>query len=198
MAIVDSLQSVATGFANLGFAGIASTDASARWWWAPILTAFLAVVGAWIAIAFDRRKATNQELIKKRIEVYEKAVPKANDLLCYFTCLGNWKALTPDTIISHKRELDRITHVYGPLFSSRTKTAYHSFIHACFKTFVGSGMAAQIRADVDDLKSQWRENWRPEWDVLFVPPPEAVSLGSLRSAYNAYLEALAWEIGARR
>jgi len=59
-------------------------------------------------------------------------------------------------------------------------------------------MAAQIRADVDDLKSQWRENWRPEWDVLFVPPPEAVSLGSLRSAYNAYLEALAWEIGARR
>lgn len=192
------LLSSSAAAAKLASVGSAQSAAAVRWWWAPLLTASLAVVGGWIAVSFDRRKATNQELIKKRIEVYETLVPKANDLLCYFTCRGSWKTLTPDRVIAHKREMDRLAYVYGPLFSRHTIRAYHSFIHTCFKTFVGSGMAAHIRADVRYLKGEWKDSWRPEWDRLFVPAAEAVDLKLLRSAYGSLLEALAQEIGASR
>jgi hypothetical protein len=158
----------------------------------------MAVAGAWIAIAFDRRKSTNQELIMKRLAVYEIVAPRANDLLCYFLCIGNWKALTPDILISHKREMDRQAYIYGSLFSADTIRAYHRFIHACFKTYVGSGMAAQLRADVDYVRGEWQSSWQMAWEAAFVERKDAVGGRELRMSYEGLLAALATEIGARR
>jgi hypothetical protein len=192
---------LAAGAAAKASPPAATVAATPPWWWtailAPALTGCVAVIGAWVAIAFDRRKSANQELIKKRLEIYDSVVPKANDLLCYFTCVGNWKALTPDMIIANKREMDRLAHVYGPLFSTRTRHAYDLFIILCFKVFVGSGLAAQIRADVSYLKSEWQGAWQGAWDTAFVSPGESVSLPTLRAAYDELLSALAKEIGAK-
>jgi hypothetical protein len=50
---------------------------------------------------------TNQKVIEKRIDVYDKLAPMLNDLYCYFYYVGNWKELTPIRIIETKRKLDK-------------------------------------------------------------------------------------------
>lgn len=83
----------------------------------PMLTGAIGIVAAFIAIRFDARKNVNQELIKKRISVYDSLAPKLNELLCFFLSRGSWKSLNPPLMIQRKRELDQAIYVYGPLFS---------------------------------------------------------------------------------
>jgi hypothetical protein len=82
-----------------------------------MLTGAIGIVAAFIAIRFDARKNVNQELIKKRISVYDSLAPKLNELLCFFLSRGSWKSLNPPLMIQRKRELDQAIYVYGPLFS---------------------------------------------------------------------------------
>ena len=93
------------------------------------------MLGAWLAINFDRKKTINQELIKKRLIVYDDMVPKANDLLCYFMCVGDWKSFDPTKLLDHKRKWDRLLFVYGPLLSPALVERAHQFINSCFSTY---------------------------------------------------------------
>jgi uncharacterized membrane-anchored protein YhcB (DUF1043 family) len=65
-------------------------------WWtaviAPLLTGILGVAAGYIAIRFDVKKVSNQELIKKRIAIYDEMAPKLNDLLCFFFALGHGRS----------------------------------------------------------------------------------------------------------
>ncbi|WP_152045267.1 hypothetical protein [Aureimonas psammosilenae] len=56
-------------------------------WWTTLLSDFVALTVAWATVHLDRRKAVNQELMKKRIAIYDAIVPKVHDLLCCFTCV---------------------------------------------------------------------------------------------------------------
>ena len=82
----------------------------------PLLSGAIGIVAAFFAIRFEARKTTNQELIKKRILVYDTIAPKVNELLCFFLSRGPWKSLPPPLMIQRKRELDQTMYVYGPLF----------------------------------------------------------------------------------
>jgi hypothetical protein len=169
------------------------------WWWGPVLTALLtavlAVVGAWIAIRFDRQKAINQELIKKRIALYDEIVPKANDLLCYFLCVGDWKSLCPSKLLVHKRALDRFANIHGALFSADAIAAYETFIADCFSTFSGRGKPAKLRADMARLKRQFGQDWQAAWEDHF-ETGNVVDDQRLKASYDRFVEALAEEIGA--
>jgi len=200
--MLDSIV-LATGKACAAVTCAAATPpiaVASPWWWtaaaAPVATAVLAVVGAWIAIRFDRRKSLNQELIKKRIAIYDCVAPLANDLLCCVTCSGGWKKLPPDKMIEKKREIDHSMYVYGALFSERLTIRFHEFMDACFATFQGRGKAAVLRANRDALKRQWGDDWKNEWDAAFVDPTKAVPTAEIRQRYKALLDQLAIEIGA--
>jgi hypothetical protein len=164
---------------------------------APLLTALLAMGGAWIAISFDRRKTLNQELIRKRIVIYEEMAPKLNDLLCFGRSIGRWKSLTPFDIIDRKRDLDRLISVYGALFSGRLARRYHAFIDSLFLTYQGFGVPAKFRVPLDRLKAEWKTGWKPEWEEDFAPPNRASSSSEIKRRYDELMDQFAVDIGAR-
>ena len=183
------------------------------WWWGalitPLLTGIFGVLVAYIAIYFDRKKTSNQELIKKRIEVYDDMAPKLNDLLCFFRIWGDWKGLPPPMMIQRKRELDRAIYVYGRLFSQATFDKYQEFIHTCFVTFVQVGKNAVLRADRVRLQREWENGWQSAWDECFVDPTRLYIVDGKRIAavvdgeivatkYNELMILLASEIGVRQ
>ena len=51
------------------------------------------IVGLWVkglAQKLEDMQWANRTLVEWRIKVYDEVAPKLNDLLCYFTFLGNW------------------------------------------------------------------------------------------------------------
>lgn len=170
------------------------------WWWtalvAPVLTGMLGVGAGYLAIRFDLRKSTNQELIKKRIALYDDVAPRLNDIFCFFLSVGPWKDLPPPLIIQKKRELDRVLYVYGPLFSPDSFLKYQHFMDVCFKTYVGAGRDALIRANAVRISSEWGDGWKTDWDKFFVETKEITSREPLTKSYEALMKQLAAEIGA--
>lgn len=174
----------------------------APWWPKEMFTAALSAAfglgAAWIAIAFDRRKTINQELIKKRIEVFDLMAPKLNDLLCFARCVGAWRTLSPGQMLQHKRDLDRLFAIHGALFSRRLAKAYFNLIAGqYFATWQGSGLDATLRVAPGRLKSEWKTDWDPKWDAAFSPPQQAAQPEQIAAAYNALMNQFAVEIGAR-
>ncbi len=172
------------------------------WWWgaavAPLLTGAFGAIAAYLAIRFDSRKTLNQELIKKRIDLYDEVAPRLNDLLCSFLAVGQWKTLPPPVVLQRKRDLDRIIHVYGPLFSQVVVDQYRVFIHKCFRTFNGSGRDALLRADIVHLQKEWGPAWQPDWNEQFVTLRDMVTERELRDEYARLMTALAVGIGTPR
>jgi hypothetical protein len=172
------------------------------WWWspfaAPLITALLATGGAWVAISFDRRKTVNEQLIRKRIELYDAMAPLLNDLYCFALSLGHWKSLTPPDMVLRKRELDRMMHVYGPLFSPDVSRSYKVLMEGLFNTFRAPGLSASLRVAVEELRFHWQSDWNDEWDPLCSTNDDAATPEAVMSAYGDLMTQLSLEIGARR
>ena len=168
------------------------------WWANSLLSTMLAVMVAWLAISFDRRKTVNQELIRKRIAIYDQMAPMLNDLFCFFRSVGAWNNLTPPVMIDHKRALDRIVHVYGPLFSRKLTARYDRFIDLAFATYQGFGEPPRLKASLVRIREEWGESWQAGWDARFVETPEQSSPYEFGQAYYALMNQFAVEIGARR
>lgn len=160
-----------------------------------ISTVGSAVIGGFIVTFFDKKKTINQELIRKRISIYDSLVPKLNDVLCFFLIVGGWKELDPTKIIKKKRELDHLMYVYGSLFSPDVMLEYNKFIHLCFKTFTGVGRDACLRADLRKLQRNWGNDWNSEWDKHFVEAKEVSNNKDVRNVYNNLIMIIAKEIG---
>ena len=180
-------------------AAAALVTAEPPWWWgaaaAPLLTG---AALAYLAVRVDGRKVLNQELIRKRIDLYDQVAPRLNDLLCAFLVVGHWKELPPPVVLQTKRDLDRVMHVYGPLFSQVVVGQYRVFIHKCFRTFTGSGCDALLRADRVHLQKEWGEAWQPDWNQRFVTPRDVVTGRELRDEYARLMSELAAAIGTSR
>jgi hypothetical protein len=162
----------------------------------PILSAILAIAAAWLAISFDRRKTVNQQLIRKRIAIYDEMAPKLDDILCFFFLVGDFRKLPPSAMIAHERRLDRTINVYLPIFSPTLKTRYDAFIDVCFLPFGGgSGRPALIRADRERLAGEWGKKWNADRDGGFVDPARASDLELILRHYEALMGQLAREVG---
>ncbi|HHB92370.1 MAG TPA: hypothetical protein ENK59_04055 [Thioploca sp.] len=37
----------------------------------------------------------NQKVIERKLQVYDETIPLLNDLLCFYTRVGNWQDLSP-------------------------------------------------------------------------------------------------------
>ena len=168
------------------------------WWANSLLSTVLAVLVAWVAISFDRRKTVNQELIRKRIAIYEEIAPRLNDMFCFLRAVGNWKDLTPPALIEHKRALDRLFNLYGPLFSERLLRRYNRFITVTFAATYAVGETSKLKAPWVLIRMEWGEAWPADWNKKFVEPDEQSSHGEFGQAYWDLMDQFAIEIGAPR
>ena len=128
-----------------------------------------------LAIRFNRFKKrligqyqSNQKLIEKRIEVYERIGPKLNDLLGFFCYTGDWKDFTPMDIMRLKRELDKDITINTPLFSEDLHERYDAFVRLCFVAHAGWEHQEKIKAQYAMRKEhmpEWNEEWVPFFDT---------------------------------
>ena len=132
----------------------------------PILTA---IFGFWIlriTKKIEHSHWRNQKLIEKRIAVWDDVGSGINDIFSYCMRVGAWKNLSPQDVISWKREVDKKIHVNRLYFSPLFFTKYMEFINTCFATFQGHGLDAKFKTRIDEHKSS-HKNWQSEWDILF-------------------------------
>lgn len=161
-------------------------------------------VGVWLdrrIKEFEHRQWSNQKVIEKRLEVYEKITPRLNDLMCYFLRIGVWKEHKPTDIVDMKRDIDKIAHIYAPLFSPEFMTKYNAFMGNCFATFRGAGKDAQLRTEVEHYKDAYVgdeddfEPWQADWADCFTGAEEAIDRSEVRQAYQELVGLIARELG---
>jgi hypothetical protein len=166
---------------------------------ATVFTAFTAGAIALLIARYnfrtDQSKTVNQELIKKRLEIYGNVVPKINDVFCYTRFVGGWRTFNPQEIIDRKREVDRVFHVYRPIFTQEVFEAYELFRRACFREYNAYGENATIRVDLEEARKNWREKWQESWSEWFAG--EDPFAPDIAESYHGLLVVLAREIGVR-
>jgi len=171
-----------------------------------VLTPLSVVVfGWWISRrlkSFEHLQWANQKVVEKRLRVYEEVVPVLNDLLCYFTYVGAWKSVKPETIVGLKRELDRVAYVNSPLLPPDFLSRYNNFIHLCYQTYSGWGEDAKLRMKFerrqDAFPDTWLDEWATcfdEWATCFVDEDECSDPQEVRAAYGELVAYFASELG---
>lgn len=137
----------------------------------------------------------NQELIKARLQYFDRLAPMLNDLMCYFTYIGRWKELTPPDVIAIKREADRLFLSVAPLFSQRAVDEYQEFSRLCFAMGSGWGLDARLRTGFTTRReAPAGVPWRAEWEQLFVPADEIPKEKAFKDGYDRLLAALVEDI----
>lgn len=146
----------------------------------------------------DLAQWRNQKLIEKRLTIYDSVAPQLNLLLCFYTWVGDWKSVSPETVIQTKRDLDKIINVYRHLFADDVYSAYQSFIHALFETFTGPGHDARIRSVIrgpDGDRTAGPYEWKEEWSSRFSLPGKVASKKEVRAKYQSLMNALTRSFG---
>lgn len=144
---------------------------------------------------FEHRQWTNQQVVQKRLDVFDTFAPMLNDLLCYMTYIGAWKELEPPEAVRLKRKLDRIAYVNAPLFPPDFLKYYNRFMETCYSTFAGWGKDAQLRTGVEKRREARGEQWQAAWDECFAPADTASKPEDVRAAYTEFMSFFAESLG---
>jgi len=160
----------------------------------PGIVAYLTWKTTTFTKSLEDRYWTNKTIVEWRIKVYDDVAPLLNDLLCYFTFVGNWKTLTPLQVLELKRALDKKMHTVAPLFSPEFLTRYFDFINACFLPFQGWGVDAKIRSPQERHK-EFFFGWDDAWGELFADDGQCEQLKVVRDKYQLLMRDFATELG---
>jgi hypothetical protein len=110
----------------------------------------------------------DKRIYQQRQEIYSKIGPLLNDIYSYNMYVGLWKQLSPQDIINHKRELDKIIYTNIPYFDTASVflNCYNDFMKETFKTGRGWGKDAALRTDmilhkraIDKTFVKWIDKW---------------------------------------
>ena len=141
----------------------------------------------------------SQELVKARLDRYNKLAGPLNSIFCYFTFIGRWKELSPVEILDLKREADQTFYVAMPLFTAEVKDSYESFIGLCFRHFGPWGQPATLRTSFclrqRHYSGRWDEQWAGMFDRDVRQGVSAHELIAIREAHNRFLRVLAIDVG---
>lgn len=135
---------------------------------APVIIIFLIIRFNRIKKSLINQHQTNQKLIEKRINIYDRLGPKLNDILCFFSYTGNWKELRPADIMQLKRELDKEININTPLFSDDLNSKYNSFMQVCFVAHSGWEHEEKIKTLFElrqENSPEWSDDWIPFFDT---------------------------------
>ena len=164
----------------------------------------VAILGALISRhmkRLDLAQWTNQQIIEKRIAVYDAIAPELNKLLCFHGFIGYWKTVSPVDVIEAKRELDKKLNIYRHVFEDEVYESYQKFIHALFETYTEKGHDAKILALIEgidgDRKTDCAFAWKEEWSAWFLPY-KAKPKNEIREIYLVLMSALTKSLGVKR
>lgn len=169
-----------------------------------ISSAAVPVVVVALGVVLGRRQSRNTELLRVRLDYYQKLAPDLNRLMCYLTFIGRWRDESPVAIVELKRVLDSTFFVAAPLFSPAVGKAYKAFMDSAFRTFGEWGQDARINTSAYRRRQFWKGSggWADEWDPMFaVTDEEPISKQSLerfQSLYDSLISALVDDIDIAR
>lgn len=144
---------------------------------------------------FEHKQWKNQKLIEKRLEIYSDIAPLFNDLLCYFTYVGNWKESSPCDIIKLKRVIDRKINLATPLFSNEFLIECNKFIELCYIIRNGWGKDAKLRTAMEKRKEFFAGQWKEEWNDHFCPLEMLTDKARIKDSYSEIMKIFSKEIG---
>jgi hypothetical protein len=152
----------------------------------PIIIVFLVLRMNRMKKRLINEHQTNQRLVEKRIEIYDRIGPKLNDIFCFFSYTGNWKELTPMDIMRLKRDLDKDISSNTPLFSDDLIARYNSFILLCFVSHSGWEHEEKIKS-LYELRQENIPEWNDDWIPYFDPNNVAEAI-KLKERYDELMK----------
>jgi hypothetical protein len=153
-----------------------------------------------LGVVFDRRLKTieqqrwaSNEITKKRLQLYDQLLPQLNDLMCFFTYVGDWKK-TPSDVTRLKRSFDRDVYLAAPLLSMQFFEETTKFMDGCFSTYNDWGEDARLRSKTVRRKAAFGTQWDSNWEARF-SPVGALDPEEIRALYESAVKALVHDIG---
>ncbi len=146
---------------------------------------------------FEHRQWRNQKLIEKRLAIYDDLAPLLNDILCYYTYVGNWKENTPILIVNLKRTIDKKIYLASPLFCEEFFSACMTFMDLCYESYTGWGQDAKLRTKFQRRQEFFGSKWDKEWNDLFCND-NCLEPKKIREAYLRIMNIFSEEIGLQQ
>ena len=134
----------------------------------------------------SKKQWSNQKIVEKRLEIYDKMVPKLNDIYCFYCYIGNWNDITPMAVLRLKRELDKDMNIYASLFSENLSKKYMDFKQLCFVSMSGWEQDEKIKSYYE-LRQQNNLDWDDGW-IQYFDPNNVVEAIKLKEKYDELIE----------
>jgi len=160
---------------------------------APFIIAFLVIRFNRTIKRLNNKHQTNQRIVEKRIEIYDRIGPKLNDLISFYCYSGNWKEITPIAIIRLKKELDKDINIYTPIFSNDLSKKYTDFIHLCFVSFSGWEHKEKIKSSYE-IRQEHNVEWKDDW-IQFFDTNNVIEAIKMKESYNELMEYVKKDLG---
>jgi len=152
----------------------------------PVVIVILAIRFKRILKKLNQKQWTNQKIVEKRMEFYDRFIPKLNDIYCFFCYVGNWNELSPPQILRSKKELDKDLNIYASLFSDDLSNRYLEFMRLCFVSRSGWEQDEKIKS-LFELRQGQQGEWSDEWIQLF-DTNNVVEATKIKESYDLLLE----------
>ena len=149
---------------------------------APLIIAFIVFRYKRIIRRLNRKYESDQKIVEKRIEIYDRIAPKLNDILSFYCYNGNWKEISPIDVLRIKRELDREINVYTPLFSDGLDKKYNDFMRLCFVSFSGWEHEEKIKS-LFEIRQEHNVEWDHDW-INFFDTKNVIDAIRMKEGYN--------------
>ncbi len=149
---------------------------------APFIIIFLVFRYNRIISRLKRKHETDQKIVEKRIEIYDRIAPKLNDLLSFYCYNGTWIKISPLDVLRLKRELDKEINIYTPLFSDELGKKYSDFIGLCFVSFSGWEHEVKIKS-LFDMRKEHNVDWNNDW-IKFFDTKNVIDAIKMKEHYN--------------
>ena len=160
---------------------------------------FLAVMGIYVhrkTKQFEHIQWRGQKLIEKRLSIYDSLASEFNDILCYYTYVGQWKSFTPADIIKKKRSIDKQIYLASPLFSKDFFGVCMNFQNLCFETYGGWGTDARLKTSCKHREDAMGVGWQAAWNELYSNKPTDPE--KIKAAYREIMNVFSRDIGVNQ
>ena len=155
-----------------------------------ILTPIIMVIPAFrfsrIIKRMNKKQLSNQKIVEKRIEIYDRIVPKLNDIFCFYCYIGNWNEITPMAVLRLKRELDKDMNIYASLFSDDLSKKYMGFKQLCFVSMSGWEHDEKIKS-LYQLRQENHQEWDDDW-IQYFDTNNVIEAIKIKERYDELIE----------
>lgn len=142
--------------------------------WKVLISALMSIVLlglTWIVDSAVRERGAQldreKQILQEKQKIYAKLGIDLNIIYIYVSDIGDYRSFKPLEVIAKKRLADRQFWSYLPYWSATTQRHYTDFMDAAFRTFVGVGKDAKLKATRDNKEKAFGEKWKSAWNDHF-------------------------------